>query len=68
MAKVDEVPRVNITECCGCGLCSIALPDVFRLTPESKSEAYAPDKADRKAIQKVIDDCPCCCIHWFKGK
>ncbi|NHK29980.1 MAG: ferredoxin [Asgard group archaeon] len=66
MAKSEEVPRVNIHECCGCGLCTIKLPEVFRLTPENKSEAYAPDRADRKEIQAVIDDCPVMCIHWFK--
>ena len=61
-----EVPRVKKWECCGCALCSYALPEVFRLTPEGKSEAYAPDSGSKEQIQKVIDNCPCMAINWYK--
>jgi ferredoxin len=61
---MSEIPRINQSECCGCGLCTYALPEVFRMTPEQKSEAFAPEKAEKNDIQKVIDDCPCMAIHW----
>ena len=61
-----EVPRINKWECCGCGLCTYALPEVFRLTPGSTSEVIASDKASRAEIQKVIDNCPCMAIKWYK--
>ncbi|MBN1328868.1 MAG: ferredoxin [Candidatus Heimdallarchaeota archaeon] len=66
MSNKAKIPRVNNSECCGCGLCTFALPDVFRLTPEGKSEVYAPEKADEKLVQKTIEDCPCMCIHWYR--
>ena len=60
-----KVPRVNPFECAGCALCTYALPEVFRLTPEGKSEVYGPDKAKKAVIQKVMDDCPVGAVHWF---
>ena len=69
MSEKTEIPRVNSSECCGCGLCMFALPDVFRVTREEKAEVFAQRKdIDRKLIQAVMDDCPCMCIHWFKQK
>ena len=59
-------PRVNRRECCGCALCAYALPGVFRVSPEGKSEVFAPDKAPREKIQKIMDDCPCMAILWYK--
>ncbi|MHA1640738.1 MAG: ferredoxin [Candidatus Heimdallarchaeota archaeon] len=64
MAKKE--PRVNKHECCGCALCTYALPEVFRLTPEGVAEVYAPHSAERQRIQKVMDDCPMGCVHWFE--
>jgi ferredoxin len=61
-----EVPRINRYECCGCRLCVYALPEVFRLTPDGISEVYAPEAASRADIQKVMDDCPIGCVHWYK--
>ena len=61
-----EVPRVNRSECCGCALCAYALPEVFRITPEGVSEAYAPENGTKNDIQKIIDNCPCMAILWFK--
>ena len=66
MSDSSKIPRINQNECCGCGICAYALPEVFRLNPEGKSEAYAPDNAEKKKIQKVIDDCPVMAIHWYK--
>lgn len=60
-----KIPRVNKYECAGCSLCVYALPEVFRLTPDGFSEVYAPNGSDKKKIQKVIDDCPVGCVHWY---
>ncbi len=62
-----KVPRINRYECAGCGLCTLSLPEVFRLTPEGISEVYGPTNAKPAAVQKVIDDCPVNCVHWFKA-
>lgn len=62
---MTQVPRINRHECCGCGLCAIALSEVFRLTPEGISEAFAPTNAKPASIQKVIDNCPVNCVHWY---
>jgi ferredoxin len=64
--KMTKIPRVNKHECCGCGLCVIALPEVFRLTPEGFSEAYRPKAASEKEIQQVINECPIGCVHWYE--
>lgn len=64
---MTKVPRINRYECSGCGLCALALSEVFRLTPEGISEAYAPTNAEPALIQKVIDNCPVNCVHWFKA-
>ncbi len=62
---MTKIPRVNIYECAGCGLCTIALSEVFRMAPEGRSEIYAPDKADKTAIQKVMNDCPVGAVFWY---
>lgn len=62
---MTKIPRVNTYECAGCALCTIALPEVFRMVPEGKSEVYAIDKAEKTAIQKVMNDCPVGCVHWY---
>ena len=62
--KMGKVARVNRYECSGCSLCTIALPEVFRLTPEGIAEAYSND-FDVKKVQTVIDDCPVMAIHWY---
>ncbi len=62
---MTQVPRINRHECCGCGLCTLTLPEVFRLIPEGISEVFAPTNAKHKEIQKVIDNCPVNCVHWF---
>jgi ferredoxin len=62
---MTKVPRVNVYECAGCALCTFALPEVFRMTPEGKSEVFAPDKASKVEIQEVMDDCPVGAVHWF---
>jgi len=62
---MTKIPRVNTFECTGCALCKYALPEVFRMTPEGISEVYASNKAEKTAIQKVMDDCPVSCVHWF---
>ena len=62
---MTKIPRVNRFECCGCSLCVYALPEVFRLTPDGFSEVYAPSGASKTEIQKVIDDCPVGCVHWY---
>ncbi|MHA1367059.1 MAG: ferredoxin [Candidatus Heimdallarchaeota archaeon] len=61
-----DIPRINRHECCGCRLCVYALPAVFRLTPEGISEVYATEGASKAEIQKVMDNCPISCVHWFK--
>ncbi len=63
---MTKVPRINRYECSGCSLCALSLPGVFRLTPEGISEVYAPTNAKPVEIQKVIDNCPVNCVHWFK--
>lgn len=63
-----KIPRVNKYECCGCSLCVFALPEVFRLTPDGISEAFAPQAAPKEEIQKVINDCPVGCVHWYDQK
>ncbi len=60
-----KIPRVNHYECAGCSLCVIALPEVFRLTPDGFSEVYAPNGANKDKVQKVMDNCPVGCVHWF---
>jgi len=62
---MTKIPRVNIHECAGCGLCSIALSAVFRMAPEGQSEVYTYDKAEKAAIQKVMNDCPVGCVYWY---
>ncbi|MEA2069855.1 MAG: ferredoxin [Asgard group archaeon] len=59
-------PRVNVHECCGCGICVYALPEVFRLSPDGTAVAYSPESASKKEITKVINDCPVNCIHWYE--
>ncbi|MHA1212331.1 MAG: ferredoxin [Candidatus Heimdallarchaeota archaeon] len=61
-----KVPRVNRYECAGCSLCVIALPEVFRLTPDGFSEVYSPRGASKEKIQKVMKDCPVNCCHWYE--
>ncbi len=65
VVKMTQVPRINHRECCGCGLCALGLPEVFRMSPEGKCEAYAPMGSSRQEVQKIIDDCPCMAILWF---
>lgn len=62
---MTKIPRVNSYECAGCGLCTFALSEVFRMTPEGISEVFAPEKAKKAAIQKVMDDCPVGAVHWY---
>lgn len=62
---MTKIPRINNYECAGCGLCTIALSEVFRMAPEGRSEVYAPNKAENTAIQKVIDNCPVGAVHWY---
>jgi len=61
-----EVPRINMYECCGCCLCVLALPEVFRATPDGLAEVYAPEGAPKSEVQKIMDDCPIGCVHWYK--
>ncbi|NHJ03253.1 MAG: ferredoxin [Candidatus Heimdallarchaeota archaeon] len=61
-----KIPRVNRFECCGCSLCTLALPEVFRMSPEGVSEAYNFQNIKPKEIEKVMNDCPVNCIHWYE--
>lgn len=61
-----KIPRVNKYECCGCALCVYALPEVFRLNPDGYSEVIEDNTISAKEIQKVMDDCPVRCVHWYE--
>ena len=61
-------PRVNKYECAQCSLCAIALPEVFRMTPDGHSEVFAPKGASTSEIQKVMNNCPVNCCHWYETK
>lgn len=55
---------VDAGECTGCCYCVDALPTVFRMSTDSVSEVINAAGADEAEIQRVIDNCPACCIHW----
>ena len=62
--NMGKVARVNKGECISCGVCSDAVPAVFRFDAENLAEVYDPQGADEAKIQEAIDLCPVTCIYW----
>ncbi|MBO5640658.1 MAG: ferredoxin [Oscillospiraceae bacterium] len=55
---------VNQDLCIGCGMCTVACPDVFELNGDGKAEAFAETTADnRDDAQTAIDGCPVSAIR-----
>jgi ferredoxin len=52
-----EKVEVNLTHCIGCGTCWVALPQVFRETPEYKAEVTG-GLADGALLRRAAQECP----------
>lgn len=51
-----KVPVVKEETCIGCGTCESICPEMFRLSPEGKSQVIS--ESGDCDIQFVIDSCP----------
>jgi ferredoxin len=59
-----KVVYVDANDCTGCEACVGLVPEVFRMTDKSVSEAFNPTGAAEDKIQEAVDGCPVSCIKW----
>lgn len=55
---------VEDASCIGCTLCASTCPEVFRMTPEGKAEAFCqPDASLQEQTREAANGCPTGAIH-----
>ena len=59
-----RVPVVDTETCIGCGNCEALCPEVFRVSPEGKSEVI--NESGDCDLQAAIDSCPVAAISAFE--